>query len=149
MKKLNARQEAFVHYMMTTGDPREAYRRAGYKPENADGGAYRVLHHPNVQKELGKRQERRNKTLALEEDYELRRAIEVLDMCMDGYGKPVTDEEGRFVMKFDSSGANSALLTICRLRGKFRDKPVIEPDFSDRAGQLNELLLKFERNKTE
>lgn len=146
MTKLSARQTAFIHYMMKTGDPRESFKKAGYEPKNANSGAYRLLRCPSIRAELQKRQERRNKALSLDEDYELKRAIEVLDRCMtpeqvrDGYGNPTTDESGKFVLRFDSSGANSALLTICKLRGKFRDKKVIEHDFSDRAARLAELL---------
>ena len=50
-------------------------------------------------------------------------------MCMkpkqvvDMFGKPVKDQEtGKFVMAFDSKGANTALQTIAKLRGKFVQK---------------------------
>ena len=149
MAKLSEKQKVFIHNMMTTGNPQEAYIQAGYSPNNSKCGPYRMLANPKIREELEKRQVRRNKELEIDEDFELRRAVEILDKCMqpepvkDGFGKPIKNEDGNLIYQFDSKGANAALITICRLRGKFRDKAVIDVDLSDRAARLNELLLKF------
>jgi len=150
MSVLSERQKAFIHFMMTTGNPQTAFIEAGYSPNNAKCGPYRMLANPKIRAELDKRQTRRDKELEIEEDYELRRAVDILDKCMtpepvkDGFGKPIKNEEGKIIYQFDSRGANAALITICRLRGKFKDKAVVDVNLTDRAARLNKLLLKFD-----
>ena len=130
--KLTPKQALFVSEYLKTGNATEAVKKAGYacKSDKAAGvqGA-RLLGNASVLRAIEKRNEKRSARLELEEDFELRRAIELLDMCMkpqqivDMFGKPVVDKEtGKFVMTFDSKGANTALQTIAKLRGKFVTK---------------------------
>lgn len=63
----------------------------------------------------------------------------------DGFGKPIKNEDGNLIYQFDSKGANAALITICRLRGKFRDKAVIDVDLSDRAERLYKILAELQK----
>lgn len=131
-KKLTPKQELFVSEYLKTGNATEAVKRSGYacKSDKAAGvQGVRLLRNASVSRAIEVRRERRNATLELEEDYELKKAVELLDMCMkptqvvDMFGKPVTDKEtGKFVMSFDSKGANTALQTIAKLRGKFVTK---------------------------
>lgn len=128
-KKLTPKQELFVSEYLKTGSAKEAAERAGYSEKTARTTGARLLTNDAVVRALEERQNRRNAVLMLEEDFELKRAVELLDMCMkptqvvDMFGKPVKDKEtGKFVMAFDSKGANNALQTIAKLRGKFVTK---------------------------
>lgn len=128
-KKLTPRQELFVSEYLKSGNAADAARKAGYKERYAKTSARQLLQNTTVSRALEARRARRNATLELEEDFELKKAVELLNMCMkpeqvvDMFGKPVVDKEtGKFVMSFDSKGANTALQTIAKLRGKFVTK---------------------------
>lgn len=128
-KKLTSKQQRFVSEYLQTGNATEAAKRAGYSEKTAFRIGAENLQKPAISRAIERAQERRNDRLELEEDFELKRAIELLDMCMkpkqvvDMFGKPVKDKEtGKFVMAFDSKGANTALQTIAKLRGKFVQK---------------------------
>lgn len=128
-RKLTPKQQAFVAEFLKTGNATLAAKRAGYSEKTAGRNADKLRKNTNVSREIEAAQARRNARLELEEDFELKRAIELLDMCMkptqvvDMFGKPVVDEEtGKFVMSFDSKGANTALQTIAKIRGKFVTK---------------------------
>lgn len=130
-KKLTPKQQLFVSEYLKTGNATEAARKAGYKGNDKTLGQVGAenLRKPGISRVLEERQQARSERLELEEDFELKRAIELLDMCMkpkqvvDMFGKPVKDKEtGKFVMAFDSKGANTALQTIAKLRGKFVQK---------------------------
>lgn len=127
--KLTIKQALFVSEFLKTGNATEAAKKAGYSEKFAGPNAGKLLKNPKVSRVLQERQKARSDRLELEEDFELKRAIELLDMCMkpqqvvDMFGKPVVDKEsGKFVMSFDSKGANTALQTIAKLRGKFVTK---------------------------
>lgn len=130
-KKLTPRQQIFVSEYLKTGNATEAARKAGYKGNDKTLGQVGAenIRKPGIARVIEERQQARSERLELEEDFELKRAIELLDMCMkptqvvDMFGKPVTDKEtGKFIMSFDSKGANTALQTIAKLRGKFVTK---------------------------
>lgn len=130
-EKLTPKQTLFVSEYLKTGNATEAARKAGYKGNDKTLGQVgsENLKKPGIARAIAKKQEKRSQRLELEEDFELKRAIELLDMCMkpqqivDMFGKPVKDKEtGKFVMAFDSKGANTALQTIAKLRGKFVTK---------------------------
>lgn len=128
-KKLTPKQQRFVSEYLQTGNATEAAKRAGYSEKTAFRIGAENLQKPAISRAIERAQERRNDRLELDEDFELKRAIELLDMCMkpkqvvDMFGKPVKDKEtGKFVMAFDSKGANTALQTIAKLRGKFVQK---------------------------
>lgn len=127
--KLTPKQALFVSEYLKTGNATEAAIKAGYSEKFAGPNAGKLLKNPKVSRVVQEKQKARSDRLELEEDFELRRAIELLDMCMrpqqvvDMAGKPVVDKDsGKFVMAFDSKGANTALQTIAKLRGKFVTK---------------------------
>lgn len=130
-KKLTPKQALFVSEYLKTGNATQAARKAGYKGNDntlRSVGTENLSKHA-IARAIAEKQAKRSQRLELEEDYELKRAIELLDMCMkpqqivDMFGKPVKDKEsGKFVMAFDSKGANTALQTIAKLRGKFVTK---------------------------
>lgn len=128
-QKLTPKQQRFVSEYLKTGNAGEAARRAGYSEKYAAQNADKLLKSTNVARAIERAQERRNDRLELEEDFELKKAIELLQMCMDpkhvysfATGEPMKDKDGNYVMQFDSKGANTALQTIAKLRGKFVQK---------------------------
>ena len=102
------------------------------------------MRNAEVSRAIEAKQTKRSERLELEEDFELKKAIELLQMCMEPKhvynfdGMPVKDEDGNYVMQFDSKGANKALETIARLRGKFVQK--VQVGFADSlAEQLEDV----------
>ena len=146
-KKLTPKQQRFVSEYLKSGNATEAVKKAGYKfqTDKAAGvQGVRLLGNASVARAIEKGQERRNDRLELEEDFELKKAIELLDMCMrpkhvyDFDGNPRKDVDGNYVMMFDSKGANTALQTIAKLRGKFVQK--VQVGFADSlAEQLEDV----------
>lgn len=146
---LTQHQALFVSEYLKTANATESYKKAGYKVKNensAASSACSLLRNPKIARAIEERQQRRNKALELEEDYELKTALELVKMCMTPKhvynfdGSEMKDKEGSYVMMFDSKGANAALTTVCRLRGKFKDKQEVDINVSDRAGWLAEAL---------
>lgn len=145
--KLTPKQQRFVSEYLKCGNATEAVKKAGYKfkTDKAAGvQGVRLLGNASVARAIEKGQERRNDRLELEEDFELKKAIQLLDMCMRPEkvyrmdGKPKKDIDGNYVMQFDSKGANTALQTIAKLRGKFVQK--VQVGFADSlAEQLEDV----------
>lgn len=145
--KLTPKQQRFVSEYLKCGNATEAVKKAGYKfkTDKAAGvQGVRLLGNASVARAIEKGQERRNDRLEIEEDFELKKAIQLLDMCMRPEkvyrmdGKPKKDIDGNYVMQFDSKGANTALQTIAKLRGKFVQK--VQVGFADSlAEQLEDV----------
>lgn len=128
-KKLTPRQQVFVSEYLKTGNAAEAARKAGYSEKFAGRNADKLRKNTNIARAIEERQQARSERLELEEDFELKKALKLLEMCMEPEkvynpfsGEPVKDVDGNYVMKFDSKGANTALQTIAKLRGKFVQK---------------------------
>ena len=136
-KKLTPKQKAFVSEYLKSGNATEAARKAGYKGSDNILAAIgsQNLRKLNVSRACEAAQAKRNERLQLEEDFELKKGIQLLRMCMEPHivcdmkGNPVPNEDGKYVMAFDSKGANMALQTIAKLRGKFVQK--VEVGFAD------------------
>ena len=137
-EKLTLKQQAFVAEYLKCGNATEAARRAGYqcKSDHAfEVQGNRLLRNVEVLRAIDAKNKKRNDRLELEEDFELKKAIEIMQMCMEpkhvyGFdGKPVKNSDGNYVMQFDSKGANTALQTIAKLRGKFVQK--VQVGFAD------------------
>lgn len=146
-EKLTPKQEIFVSEYLKTGNATEAARRAGYKGNDITLGRVGAenLKKPLVLRAIEAKNQKRSERLELEEDFELKKAIELLQMCMEpkhvysfATGEPMKDEDGNYVMQFDSKGANTALQTIAKLRGKFVQK--VQVGFADSlAEQLEDV----------
>ncbi|MDR3898283.1 MAG: terminase small subunit [Duodenibacillus sp.] len=130
-KKLTPKQQLFVSEFLKTGNATEAARKAGYKgnEETLRSIGKENLTKPPIKRAIDEKNQKRNERLELEEDFELKKALKLLEMCMEPEkvynpfsGEPVKDVDGNYVMKFDSKGANTALQTIAKLRGKFVQK---------------------------
>lgn len=129
--RLSEKQAKFLDaYIKNGGNATKAYISAGYSAKSeaqASAGASALIRTEKMSKAIERRQERRNRRLDLEDDYELKKAMEILQRC--------TDRE-----KPDFKNANTALMTICRLRGKFVEKKQIDMTLSDRSDWLAEAL---------
>ena len=143
--KLTPKQQRFVSEYLRLGNATKAAIAAGYSEKTANRIATENLSKPVIARAIERAQQRRNDRLELEEDFELKKAIELLQMCMEpkhvysfSTGEPVKDDEGNYVMQFDSKGANTALQTIAKLRGKFVQK--VQVGFADSlAEQLEDV----------
>ena len=147
---LTQKQALFVsEYLKNGGNATQAYLKAGYKAKDekvACTAGTRLLRNVRISRAIAERQKQRNERLQLEEDFELKQAIKILKMCSEPkqvytpFGEKMKDEDGNCVFMFDSKGANQALTTICRLRGKFIERKQIDVNVADRSTWLNEVL---------
>ena len=143
--KLTPKQQRFVSEYLRLGNATKAAIAAGYSEKTANRIATENLSKPVIARAIERAQQRRNDRLELEEDFELKKAIELLQMCMEpkhvysfATGEPMKDGDGNYVMQFDSKGANTALQTIAKLRGKFVQK--VQVGFADSlAEQLEDV----------
>lgn len=147
---LTQKQALFVsEYLKNGGNATQAYLKAGYKAKDekvACTAGTRLLRNVRISRAIAERQKQRNERLQLEEDFELKQAIKILKMCSEPkqvytpFGEKMKDQDGNYVFMFDSKGANLALTTICRLRGKFIERKQIDVNVADRSTWLNEVL---------
>lgn len=147
---LTQKQALFVsEYLKNGGNATQAYLKAGYKAKDekvACTAGTRLLRNVRISRAIAERQKQRNERLQLEEDFELKQAIKILKMCSEPkqvytpFGEKMKDQDGNYVFMFDSKGANQALTTICRLRGKFIERKQIDVNVADRSTWLNEVL---------
>ena len=134
-EKLTPKQQRFVTEYLKCGNATEAAKQAGYSEKTAFRIGAENLQKPAIARAIERAQERRNDRLELEEDFELKKGLELLRMCMEPEhvynmkGQKVKDENGNYVMMFDSKGANMALQTIAKIRGKFVQK--VQVGFAD------------------
>lgn len=143
-EKLTPKQQRFVTEYLKCGNATEAAKQAGYSEKTAFRIGAENLQKPAIARAIERAQERRNDRLELEEDFELKKGLELLRMCMEPEhvynmkGQKVKDENGNYVMMFDSKGANMALQTIAKIRGKFVQK--VQVGFADSlAEQLEDV----------
>lgn len=147
---LTQKQALFVsEYLKNGGNATQAYLKAGYKAKDekvACTAGTRLLRNVRISRAIAERQKQRNERLQLEEDFELKQAMKILKMCSEPkqvytpFGEKMKDVDGNYVFRFDSKGANQALTTICRLRGKFIERKQIDVNVADRSTWLNEVL---------
>ena len=143
-EKLTPKQQRFVTEYLRLGNATQAAKEAGYSEKTAFRIGTENLQKPAIARAIERAQARRNDRLELEEDFELKKGLELLRMCMEPdhvynmKGQKVKDENGNFVMQFDSKGANMALQTIAKIRGKFVQK--VQVGFADSlAEQLEDV----------
>ena len=142
---LTIKQENFVSEYVKSGNATEAAVKAGYSEKTAGAIGHENLKKPEIARAIEEHRNEVSKRLQLEEDFELKKAMRLLEMCMEPEhvysmaGEKVVDEQGNYVMRFDSKGANMALQTIAKLRGKFVNK--VEVGFADNlAAQLEAIV---------
>lgn len=138
MRKLTAKQHAFVQAFLVTLNATKAAIQAGYSEKNAGQMGHKLLQQPAIEEAIQaarlKQEERTEVTI----DWITNRLVEVVDRCMQK--KPVmrfdpvercmvqateTDAEtGEEVglWTFDSKGANTALDLLGKSKGMFSNK---------------------------
>ncbi len=109
---------------MTDFNATQAAIRAGYGKKNAASVASRLLRNVNVSRAVAQRIQERRERIQLDEDWVLRRLVEVSERCLRPERKmewdpeekmlvPAFDEEtGRPIFEFDSAGANRSLQLV-------------------------------------
>lgn len=147
---LTVSQARFVSaYVKNGGNATLAYKTAGYKSKSdntAAVSASKLLRKDKVLRAIEAKRKKLNDRLELEEDFELKEAIRLFKMCsqpkqaVNFRGEPVTDDDGKFVLAFDSKGANMALQTICKIRGKFVEKKQVDLTVNERSDWLADAL---------
>lgn len=155
--ELTEKQERFVaEYIRNKGNATAAYKAAGYKCKNdktTAAAAIRLLSNVKVSRAIREHRKKLTQRLELEEDFELKEAIRIFKMCSEPHqvvnmkGQPVKDENGNFVLMFDSKGANMALQTICKIRGKFIEKKQVDLTLTDRSDWLADALKSVKENE--
>ena len=107
--KLTPKQALFVSEYLKTGNGTEAARRAGYKGNDVTlcQVGKENLRKPLVAAAIKEKADKRSKRLELEEDFEMKTALELLKEAR---------EQG------EVKSANAVLQTLCKIRGKFITK---------------------------
>ncbi|MBS5226289.1 MAG: terminase small subunit, partial [Parasutterella sp.] len=87
IERLTPKQAAFVsEYLKNGGNATEAYKKAGYNvttDNSAAVNAARLLRTSKITRAIAKRQAERNERMQLEEDFELKKAIDILEKCSE------------------------------------------------------------------
>lgn len=131
---LNARQQSFVDHFLITGNATESAKRAGYSAHTASQTGFDLLRNPKVTKAINEAERLRGYRLKLAQDYELLKAIEILEYALEPKkrftqkGEPMKDPEtGEYVTTKDVNGALNALNLIAKMRGKFLTDIITAP----------------------
>ena len=126
MSALSPRQKLFVENFLITGNATQSAKEAGYAPSSAGEQGCKLLRNPLVTKEINEAERLRSYRLKLAQDYELLKALEILEYALEPKkrytqkGEPMTDPEtGEYVTTKDVNGALNALNFIAKIRGKF------------------------------
>lgn len=136
---LSPKETLFVQAYLRDLNATNAARAVGYSPKNASVTAAKLLRRPRVSAAIAHAMEARRKELKIDADYVLRKLHEVAERCMqevrpalDRRGKPITDEDGNVLYRFDSTGANRALELLGKHVnvGAYRDRVQVEGELT-------------------
>ena len=123
---LNPRQRSFVEHFLSTGNATESAKLAGYSPKTAAQQGFALLRNPNVTQAINELERQRSHRLRLSQDFELLKALEILEYAMEDKkrytqkGEPMVDPAtGEYVTVKDTNAALNALNLIAKMRGKF------------------------------
>ena len=126
--KLTAKQQRFVEEYLVDLNAKQAAIRSGYSARNADKIASQLLGKSRVAAAIAAAKAERSARVAVSADYVLNNLVEIVERSMqrapvvDMKGNHVTDEEGRFVWRFDGKTANRALELLGKHLGMFTDR---------------------------
>lgn len=131
---LNARQQKFIEEFLITGNATESAKRAGYSAKCAAQQGNELLRNPAVTQAINEGERKRSYRLNLAQDYELLKAMEILEYALEPKkrftqkGEPMVDPEtGEYVTTKDINGALNALNLIAKMRGKFLTDVITAP----------------------
>ena len=128
MDKLTPKQQRFVEEYLVDLNATQAAIRAGYSARTANEQAARLLAKASVSQAIASAKAERSARVAVSADYVLNNLVEIVERSMqrapvvDMKGNHVTDEDGRFVWRFDAKAANRALELLGKHLGMFTDK---------------------------
>ncbi len=118
----NEQWEIFCHEYVVDFNGTQAAIKAGYTPKSARVQANRLLTNDNIQRRIKELTQKKVERIEYTQDDVMRDLLEVKNRCMRAVpvkfmGKPVFDENGQPIWKFDSQGANSALDKLAKHTG--------------------------------
>lgn len=132
-KGLTAKQLMFVKEYLVDLNGKQAAIRAGYSEKTAESQASRLLSNAKVYRAIADSTKERTEKLEITVEYVLKGLVEVAERCLQK--KPVmefdraercmvqaTDDQGRDVWQFDSTGANRAFELLGKYKQMFTDK---------------------------
>lgn len=149
MSDLTAKQQMFVEEYLVDLNGTQAAIRAGYSPRTANEQAARMLAKPSISQAIAEAKVRRSARVAVNADYVLNNLVEVVERSMqrapvvDAKGNHVTDEDGRFVWRFDAKAANRALELLGKHLGLFVDNVRAEVSGPNGGPVSSEIVVKF------
>jgi phage terminase small subunit len=148
------KQEIFCQEYIVDLNATNAAIRAGYSPKTAYSIASRLLRNVKIRARVTELMDERSKRTLVDADFVVRNLLDITAKCQQKV--PVmewnaenkcmeqkTDEEGKAIWEFDSSGANKALELLGRHLAMFTDKAKIttmveQPLFEKKAKDVSE-----------
>ncbi len=146
MAGLTAKQELFCQEYTVDYNGKQAAIRAGYKSENAEVQASRMLSNAKVLARVRELQQEQVERLAVSQDYVVLQLLDTYRSCREDEPVLAWDPESGTMQetgmyKFDSKGALRALELLGRHLGMFNDKLQVENKMD--TGQLDKVLAQL------
>ena len=112
---ITAKQDKFIREYIISLNQTDAARKAGYK--HPDVAGTKLMKIDNIKKEIQKNMDERNERLAIDADYVLRELHSLYQRFTQSVrpalnsktGKPIKDEDGNALYRFDGPSALKAL----------------------------------------
>lgn len=119
---LKPKQRIFVREYLIDFNAMGAAIRAGYSQKRADQSGYQLLRNIEIQAEIQKAIEERERRTEITADYVLKSLYKVAERCLQE--TPVIDKEGNPTgeWRFEPAGANKALELLGKNLKLFTDK---------------------------
>jgi len=143
MGKLSHKQEMFCREYLLDLNATQAAIRAGYSKNTAYSIGHENLKKPEISDRISELLVNRIERTETDADYVLIQARELHERCMQEIspvivnGKPLVDEQGRAVFRFDSAGAARSLELI--------GKHVAVQAFKDQVNVTGEAITEIRR----
>jgi phage terminase small subunit len=120
-KLLTALEDRFVKEILIDGNATEAAKRSGYSAKTAHSQGSRLLKRSRVARAIEAARKARSEATGIDAEWVLLKAKELFERCMqdvrpalDKRGRPIKDDEGNVLYRFDSNGSARALEIIGR-----------------------------------
>lgn len=154
--KLNIKQRLFVSEYMKDLNGKQAAIRAGYKPDNAEVIASRLLTHVKVAEEIEKATRAKEARALVSASWVVQNLKEIVERCMqktavmyfdktDKTYKQKTEEDQngneQGVWEFDSAGAIKALELLGKHTGVFSEKNEGEKAVNDLSQAIESAII--------